>query len=539
LANEEGGFVDRLSAAGLDQSRGLPGFEIARQPPIDENGIYLFRTGGTDAAEGSLVVHVIEEHGQRISGTIEFPFRAKIRQEYLADVSTHIVPGTTPPRSVATFETTGSGRFILEPTQMAAPVEVEIDGEYPASKIFVGPWRSSPQERRFTLQLRDRHGIAWGDYNGDGATDALIVRGGLKGKLAKFADGVIADELMIGGGPSFVDVIAGSGLVKGACRGRETAPVDFDRDGRLDLSWGCESASPMLFRQLPDGTFVNASAGLQRARVRGDHDVWIDIVGDPRQELIVERGHKLVTYRQKRGERWKRLDTVATFGESLERVIYSDFDNDGDLDLFSAAPDGNTLLVNRSGRLKPRRPRRFDLPNAGSVAASWVDYDNDGRTDLYTTPQGLFKRDSERRFHATGIGRLPGSPEDALATWFDYDNDGARDLALAIGHKGWRFKLLHNLTASNHWLEVELTGHLGAYPVPGTSVTVTAGGRRQTRWVGESDGARYSSGHHRLYFGLADVELVQELEVRWPDGTTQTLRDLAADRLVRVSFEPS
>ncbi len=538
LANDGAGFVDQLTTAGLDQSRGFPGFEDRRQPVMQEHGTYLFWSGGSDAAEGAMVVEVREDPGVEVSGTLEFAFPVQVRQADGAQVSTRTVPGTAPPRTVASFTAAGRARIVLEPDQMAAPFEVEIAGPYPLSRVFVGPRLVSPPSRRFTLQLRDRHGIAWGDYDRDGTTDAFIVRGGLKGDIGEFPDGLITDELMLGGGPELVDRIDGSGLAKGACRGRETIPVDIDADGRLDLFWGCQGAPPALFRQQPDGKFSDASAGLRNAGVHGDHYAWVDIAGDGRPELIALRRERLVVYERSELDRWARLESVRTFGESPGRIAYSDFDGDGDPDLFCAAPHGNTLLVNHHGRLKAKRPRRFGLPSR-SVAASWVDFDDDGRTDLYAAPQGLFRRRAGRRFHATGAAALPRSTQDALATWFDYDGDGARDLAVAIGKDGWRFKLLRNRHTSKHWLQVELTGPGGEYPAAGASATVVAGGRRQTRWVGESDGSRYSQGHYRLYFGLGRADRVRKLRVRWPSGASRKLRGLSADRLVRVSFDPS
>jgi hypothetical protein len=536
LQNRGSAFADRLTDAGLDQSRALPGFEIPAQPPMPDPGVYLFRTGGTDAAEGSLVLQVNEDPGVELSGAISFAFPYEVRQAQGAVVTGHVEPTPQGPRSIASFTTEGDARIVLEPEQMAAPIEVEIDPPYPAGSIFVGPWRSKPASRRFTLQLRDRHGIAWADFNRDSAVDAFIVRGGLKGRIGELADGVIADELMLGGGGRFADAIVSSGILKGECRGREADPVDVDRDARLDLFLGCQNAAPALFRQRRDGTFADKSALL--SGVLGDHYSWLDIDGDGREELIASHARKLVVYRSTRRGRFKRDDAVRVFGESLGHLTYADFDGDADPDLFSPAPDGNTLLVNRSGRLRAKHPERLGLPAAGSLAASWLDYDNDSRLDLYAAPQGVFARKGGRRFAATGLAAQPATTEDALASWFDYDADGYRDLAVAIGEDGWEFDLLRNLGAStgNHWLQVELSGRRGSYPATGARVSVQAAGRRQTQWVGESDGGRYSRGHYRLYFGLGEVDEARKLVVRWADGSKTKLRDVAADRLLRVSF---
>ena len=67
----------------------------------------------------------------------------------------------------------------------------------------------------------------------------------------------------------------------------------------------------------------------------------------------------------------------------------------------------------------------------------------------------------------------------------------------------------------------------------GARVTVVTPDGQQAQEVGTTDGAFFSQGHYRLYFGLGPHERV-DLEVRWPDGTEQTLRDIRADRLLVI-----
>jgi hypothetical protein len=421
---------------------------------------------------------------------------------------------------------------------MAAPIEVEIEGGYPPSSIFVGPRRVSPETARFTLYVRDRHGMAWGDYDRDGIMDVFILRGGLKGHLEDLGvSGLIADELMLGEGSAFRDATADSGLVKGSCRGRETAPVDFDRDGRLDLFWSCHGSGPALFRRNRYGTFTDRSQDLQRAGIEAAHYEWLDVNGDGDDELIAVGQHKLFVYRVNPRGRWFRREGIRTLNEDTpRRVAVADYDTDGDPDLFAPSPSGNTLLVNRSGRFRARGPGSLGLPKGGSVGASWVDYDNDGRLDLHTVPQGLFRRVGPRSFHPTALAEAPQGTLDALATWFDSNGDGARDLLLAAASPGWNASLSENLEATNHWLEVELLPAGGVPPAAGARVRVRAGGRTQTQWVGQNDGSHYSQGHYRLYFGLGSAERARSVKVIWPDGSKRRLKRVPADQLLHVSF---
>jgi hypothetical protein len=537
LSNEGGGvFRDRLSEVDLDQQPQFPGFEVPKPPPMSENGIYLFRTPGTDAAEGALRVAVKAPAGNEVTGRIEFLFPVTVNRNQGAEVSQELDTSRFPARYVVDFTTRGDALIELEPEQMATPIEVAVGPGHPLSRIFVGALGIRPPAHRFTLQLRDRHGMAWADYSRDGLMDVFIARGGLKRRVGEFA-GFISDELMLGDGSTFHDAIATSGVVKGACRGRDASPVDFNRDGLLDIFYGCQAANPALYRQNPDGTFTDRSAGLVRKRVTGSHFRWLDVNGDGRDELLAQRRSRLVVYGRSSGGRWSKREGIRMGGESPSRLAVADYDDDGDPDLLSAAPTMNTLLENRSGHFLVRRPGPRGLPTGGSFAASWVDYDNDGRTDLYAAPQGLF-RNNGSRFRRTGLAASLPTMNDAIGTWFDFDADGTRDLLLYNSDPAFQVAtLFENQGLGNHWLEVELRGPGGEYPAAGARVRVRTGDRVQTQWVGQNDGSRYSAGHYRLYFGLGDAKQADSVKVRWPNGSVRKLHGVRADRLLHVSFE--
>ena len=145
-------------------------------------------------------------------------------------------------------------------------------------------------------------------------------------------------------------------------------------------------------------------------------------------------------------------------------MAWGDYDNDGRLDLFIC---GNTttegqgiskLYHNTGGGFDDKTSLLPALPQLGSGAAAWADYDNDGRLDLMMTGGTLLKRTS-KLYHNTGSGfadqssRLPDLPKvwNGSLAWGDYDNDGRIDLLLtgsALGILGGSkpvSKLYHNL----------------------------------------------------------------------------------------------
>jgi hypothetical protein len=51
-----------------------------------------------------------------------------------------------------------------------------------------------------------------------------------------------------------------------------------------------------------------------------------------------------------------------------------------------------------------------------------------------------------------------------------------------------------------------------------------------------SSSGSYMSVHDpRIHLGLGTVDRIPELEIRWPDGSLQTLRDVAVDRVLTVT----
>ena len=62
---------------------------------------------------------------------------------------------------------------------------------------------------------------------------------------------------------------------------------------------------------------------------------------------------------------------------------------------------------------------------------------------------------------------------------------------------------------------------------------LTAGGRTQIDEV-RSGGSYLSQNDLRLHFGLGRRRRVERIEIEWPSGARQTLRDLAADRVTAI-----
>jgi hypothetical protein len=524
-----GAFEDRLTAANLNQTPAFPGWEDdPNQPDLQAPGLYIHRDSG-------IVLRRIGS-GAAVSGELRFLAPVTLQQASGAQLALRQDVAQQPPRTVADFSMGADSTLRLKPDSSGLPFDVVIDSPFALQDTFVGRRAVSPSARRFTLYQRDRHGMAWADYNRDGVLDVFITRGGVSGNIDRYK-GVVQDELQLGDGSSFHEAIAGTGIRKGTCRGRAAGAVDYDRDGRLDVFADCFGDSPRLFRQRPDGSFKSVSGALERANVRGVAFEWLDVDGRGGEELVAARKRKFVVYRS-RGRKWKRAQSFRGRHEAnAQKLTVADYDNDGDADVFAASRSGNTLLENRRGRLLTVKPKSLGLPSR-ALTANWVDYDNDGLADLHLIPGGLFRHLPGHGFAHTGLALPVGPAVRGIAGWADFNSDGARDAALAVRREGegryTSLSLLENVGPAGHWLEVELTGPPANRQALGAKVRATTPGRSQTQWVGQNDGSHLSQGHYRLYFGLGPAEAAS-LEVTWPDGTVQRLGGVAADRIVRVT----
>jgi hypothetical protein len=415
------------------------------------------------------------------------------------------------------------------------PVSAAFDGTDP-SDIRIGSQATPAADRSFVLTLRDRHGFAFADLGGDGAADAFSVSGGL-GSAIRLPGyrGIVQDQLLIGRDGRFDDESSASGLRKGACRGRQAAAADFDGDGLLDLFESCEGEGPQIYRQVAPGRFERAPApGSPASTYR-----WADLWGDSRPELLAAEPGGVRVYRVGTQDvrKLQRLNIGAGDGRVAQFAV-TDISSDGDLDVLAVSRAGNAMLANRNRRLHRQPLRVLGIPRS-SAAASFVDFDNDGATDLDLVPQGLMRR-AGPRFRPTGELRTPRVGA-AITNWPDLDNDGLRDALIATGHSVFsgskRVRLWRNRApGGNHWLEVDLAGPPGNEQAVGARVHLRCGPHEEYGFAGQSDDARFSQGHYRLYFGLGECERVGELTVRWPDGTSDGFGPLRGDRLVHLAY---
>lgn len=579
IGDGHGGYRDALSEYGLDQSRDFPQAELSFiGPHIERPGVYVYWLGT------QLIVrsHQIDEIGPwqgslRVNSGVEVVVNEGFEVEQTQQ------PGAIT-ETVIAFASTTDGKLVLRPSGQGLPISFELNGSILPAQIYVGRGGVSPRASSFVLAMRDRHAMAWADYNGNGLPDIFINRGALGGTLRAHSDAMqqaLNDELLVrpADGKRYVDVAAAVGIQKRGCSGRKAQWVDFDRSGRLDLFVNCQDRGNIdglypkqLYRQDAERNFedVATAVGLGLAEHELIDFVWFDANNDGEQDLLTSEGTGFYLHRNEGGTfsrefigrgRFAREDDASLKGTTDlpwfvdGKLSVADFDGDGYLDVFSASRMGNMLLVNRGGRFSLVEPATLGLPEA-SLAASWVDFDNDQRPDLHAVPQGLFRQRADRTFTRTGLlaQSSSGQYRAAIVNWFDLDNDGRLDALIALSiepdfkrwwerqpprrpRDEWKLIAFRNVGDAGHWLQVALVGPPGNRDGIGARVSVATADGEQTHEIGRADGSFFSQGHYRLYFGLGPHARADAVRIRWPDGHEQELRDVAGDRLLTVERE--
>ncbi len=394
--------------------------------------------------------------------------------------------------------------------------------------------------------VEDTRAGAWGDYDGDGDPDLYVgypVAEGTPNRLYRNDAG------------RFVDVAAGLG-VDLVGTSRQPSWIDYDGDGDLDLFVALRDQPNRMFRNDgapgesraprdgasgsaagggPAWTFtdVTAESGLGDPR-RTVGVAWFDYDRDGDLDVHVsnQNGDEDALYRNEGDGTFVDVAPAlgmnhpgrgAEYGSVAAAV--TDFDNDGDLDLFVATYGPDILWSNNGdGTFTDVTDPATLGVDYHSTSAVWGDVDHNGLPDLVVTSylsgiaaveDHLFMNAGGGRFHnALPANLLEHGPSHGVA-WADYDRDGDLDLSIANNDEaGGTHHLYRNLLAPGaaaRSLQVAAVDATGRSVVPGAEVRLLdhdTGAPLGTRLI-DTGGGYCSQGTAPAHFGLpAGVERV-------------------------------
>jgi hypothetical protein len=180
-----------------------------------------------------------------------------------------------------------------------------------------------------------------------------------------------------------------------------------------------------------------------------------------------------------------------------------------------------------------------------SWSANFFDFNNDGFGDLFISnghaqrligqEDLLLLSEQGKRFVNVSNELGPDFQEKFVSRGSavgDYDNDG--DMDVVVLNINARPRLLRNDGGNKgNWLMVQLIGTESNRDAVGSRILVTHGDKTQSRWRVSSSGF-VSQSDPRIHFGLGQDIRTDRVEILWPNGKTQTLKNVNVNQLIVV-----
>jgi hypothetical protein len=428
--------------------------------------------------------------------------------------------------------------------------------------------------------------IIQADYNNDGYTDILVLRGGWGGEYGKQPNTLLKNN----GDGTFTDVTLQSGLL--SFRPTQTGVwADFNNDGWLDLYIGNETGDyknlypSEMYINNQDGTFTDVTAasgssvlGFVKGVVADDYnkDGWPDIfisTRNGRKYLLKNTGAKsgIPKFVDATHEAGLDKDITYTFP-----TCFMDYNNDGWPDIFvcgykfsgslSATAAKEALgrqLGNESKMYLYRNNHDGTFTNvSGSMGLdhpvfamgfNFGDIDNDGWPDMYMgtgnpdfqslVPNRMFKNIGGKRFvDVTQSARVGNLQKGHGVAFADIDNDGDQDIFSEIGGAfvgdGYFNSLYVNPGQNaNEWISVQLEGTTSNRSAIGATISVnfTEDGVKRTVYQEVNSGGSFGASPFRKEIGIGKARIIDELIIKWPtSGIVQVFKNIHPCRFLKI-----
>ena len=324
------------------------------------------------------------------------------------------------------------------------------------------------------------------------------------------------------GNGTFTDVSIPAGLGTAFGAGLGAVGADFDNDGRIDVFVANDSMVNQLWlnRTEPGGDPRFVDEAFLRGCALDDHGIAkagmgvaaedVDDDGDA-DVLVMNMEKQTDSLFRNEGSHFVDATSALGLGVSSRRftrfgVALTDFDNDGDLDLFEA-----------NGRVK-HSPELV------------------GRDDVFAEPNVLYENAADGRFE---LVEPPGGTHKALVHTSrgvaigDVDDDGGVDL-LVVNKDGPAYLLMNRFADRGNWVRFRVST-ASARDAHGAAVSGMIGGQRRHRSV-QTAGSYLASNDPRVHFGLGRHRRIENVRVRWPTGEVEVFGDFEAGAVAELQF---
>ena len=430
-------------------------------------------------------------------------------------------------------------------------------------------------------------GVAAGDYDNDGFVDLYVTGFNCNQLFHNNGDGTFTDRTEKAG-------VSGV-LAQGKPWSVAAGWIDYNNDGLLDLfvvnyldyslstAHSCKTGnivdycSPdeyrgtpnILYRNNGDGTFTDVSqqSRISRYSGKGMGVAFADYDGDGFTDIFVSNDSIPNFLLHNNGDGTftdVALLAGVAYNENGKAVAgmgsdFRDIDNDGKPDIFLTAMYGDSFPLYRN----PGKGLFEDVTETTGLAAmtsrftAWgtgiFDFDNDGNKDIfaagsaildnsmevnhspYPLPNFLYRNLGNMRFKDVSgeVGASFSVPAAHRGAAFgDLNNDGKIDIVVTVLN-GEPQLLMNRSQNRNHWIILKLIGVADNRDGLGTRVKITTANGVQYNESTTAVGYN-STSDKRVYFGLQNATIVDQIELLWPTGVRQVLSHVAADQILTI-----
>jgi len=426
------------------------------------------------------------------------------------------------------------------------------------------------------------------DYNNDGHTDVLVLRGAWKREYGNEPNSLLRNN----GDGTFTDVTTQAGML--SFHPTQTATWnDFNNDGWLDVFIGNECVITgyqephpcELYINNQDGTFreVARQAGCNvlnyvKGVTSGDYnrDGWKDLyisTMDGERKLLRNDGVKgkniaFTNVTQQAG-------VSNTHGRTFPTWFW-DYDNDGWLDIFACdytfshslsyytaaeklgieAGNPEKMLLyhnNHDGTFTNVADSLGLDTNVFAMGANFGDIDNDGYLDMYLgsgnpdykslVPNKMFKNLGGKAFaDVTASARVGHLQKGHGVAFADMDNDGDQDIYIDMGgaYPGDAYPnafFMNPGQSTNHWISLKLEGTTSNRSAIGSSIKVvfTENGVSRAVYRDVNSGGSFGASPLRREIGIGQATHIDQIEIHWHgSGKTQIFRNIKPDQFLYI-----
>ena len=366
--------------------------------------------------------------------------------------------------------------------------------------------------------------MAAGDYNKDGKTDLILGSG----------NGLSLWKSL---GTGYTGITPGDYIF---CQ--RTNFADLNNDGNLDI-FSCHDIAPNCY-YLNGGGLTNSLTFYQSNTTPGAMNfgtiggnyatLFTDFDNDGDTDVFVSKcsGPPCELHRNDGGGVYTDISAIAQINITPIQTWSSaigDYDNDGDMDVIITASSGSHKYFRNNLDTSNSTEEAFSNITAGSgwdtntstnIDNITYDFDNDGYLDILGGGNKIMFNQHNSTFVPFGYSGI------GVGAVGDLNNDGFLDIQNGS-------TVRYAVPNTNKWIKVALQGIQSNGNGIGARVEIYGAWGKQIRDIRSGEGFKYMSSLN-AHFGIGQATTIDQVIIRWPSGLVDTYNNVAPNQALLV-----